>query len=163
MPDGRSLIGHGHTYKRRGTSTLFAALEVATGRITTAHTKRRRRRDFLGFMNRLVADHPDQEIHVILDNLNTHKPKRDRWHARHPNVHFHFTPTYASWLNQVETWFSILSRSALKGASFTSPRQLREAIDAFVKDYNTSPEPFEWRAESVHQKRLKKRYSELRK
>lgn len=163
LPDGRSLVGHGHTYKRRGTSTLFAALEVATGRVTTAHTKRRRRRDFLGFMNRLVADHPGREIHVILDNLNTHKPKRDRWLARHPNVHFHFTPTYASWLNQVETWFSILSRSALKGASFASPKQLREAIDAFVQTYNAEAEPFQWRAKTVHQKRLKKRYSELRK
>jgi len=163
LPDGRSLVGHGHTYKRRGTSTLFAALEVATGRVVSHHSKRRRRRDFLGFMNRLVADYRGREIHVILDNLNTHKPKRDRWLARHRNVHFHFTPTYASWLNQIETWFSILSRSALMGASFTSPQQLREAIDAFVQDYNSDAEPFEWRATTVHQKRLKKRFSDLRK
>jgi len=72
-------------------------------------------------MNRIVAQHPGREMHVILDNLNTHKPKHDRWLARHKNVHFHFTPTHASWLNQVEVWFSILSRHALAGASFTSP------------------------------------------
>jgi transposase len=73
-------------------------------------------------VNRVIADHPDRQIHVVLDNLNTHKPKRDLWLARHPNVHFHVTPTQALWMNQVEIWFSILSRSALQGASFTSPR-----------------------------------------
>src|SRR5215203_3802818 len=77
-------------------------------------------------MNKIVADHSDRDIHVVLDNLNTHKPKRDSWLPRHPNVRFHFTPTHASWMNQVEIWFSILSRSALQGASFTSPQQVRE-------------------------------------
>ena len=70
-------------------------------------------------MNQIVAENPDQEIHVILDNLNTHKPKRDRWLKLHPQVRMHYTPTYSSWLNQVECWFSIMSRAALKGASFT--------------------------------------------
>jgi transposase len=84
------------------------------------------------------------EIRVILDNLNTHKPKRDRWLKARPNVHLHFTPTYSSRLNEVECWFSILSRSALRGGSFTSARQLREAIDAFVKLYNVNATPFEW-------------------
>ena len=120
LPNGRSLHGQAHEYRRRGTTTLFAALEVATGQIKAKHTKRRRRAEFLDFMNEVVADYPDQEIHVILDNLTTHKPKRDRWLARHKNVHFHFTPTHASWLNQVEIWFSILARSTLEGASFTS-------------------------------------------
>ena len=84
-------------------------------------------------MNELVREYsPDQAIHVILDNLNTHKPKHDRWRTRHPNVHFHYTPTNACWLNQIEIWFSILTRRALQGASFSSPRQLREAIDAFI-------------------------------
>src|SRR6266404_3670993 len=73
------------------------------------HTQRRRRREFLDFMNEIVALYPQRELHVILDNLNTHKPKHDRWLARHKNIHFHFTPTHASWLNQVEVWFSILS------------------------------------------------------
>jgi transposase len=70
-------------------------------------------------MNELVAKNPDKEIHVVLDNLNTHKPKQDRWLKAHPRVHFHFIPTHSSWLNQVECWFSILSRGALQGASFT--------------------------------------------
>ncbi len=163
LANGRSLLGHGSTYKRHGTTTLFAALEVATGKVKTEHRKRRRRREFLAFMNRVVADYPDQDIHVILDNLNTHKPKRDRWLARHPNVHFHFTPTYASWLNQVEVWFSILTRATLEGASFTSPTQIREAIDAFVQDYNQAPVPFEWRAETVYPRKLTSRYRDLRK
>ena len=84
LPNGRSLLGHGSTYKRHGMTTLFAALDVATGKVKTDHRKRRRRRDFLAFMNRVVADYPDQDIHVILDNPNTHKPKRDRWLVRHP-------------------------------------------------------------------------------
>ena len=96
LPNGRALTGFAHEYKRRGTTTLFAALEVATGQIKAKHTKRRRRAEFLDFMNEVVADYPDREIHVVLDNLSTHKPKRDRWLARHKNVHFHFTPTHAS-------------------------------------------------------------------
>jgi hypothetical protein len=103
LPNGRSLHGQEHEYRRRGTTTLFAALEVATGQIKAKHTKRRRRAEFLDFMNEVVADCPGQEIHVVLDNLRTHKPKRDRWRARHTNVHFHFTPTHASWLNQVRS------------------------------------------------------------
>ena len=109
LPSGRAMTGQSHDYKRHGTTTLFAALEVATGKVTGKHYKRRRRVEFLDFMNRLVADYPDREIHVILDNLSTHKPKRDLWLARHPKVHFHYTPTHTSWLNQIEIWFSILS------------------------------------------------------
>ena len=87
---------------RGSNSTLITALNVATGQITARHTKRRRRVEFLDFMNALVADYPDQAIHVILDNLSTYTPKRDRWLARHKNVHFHVTPTHASWLNPVD-------------------------------------------------------------
>ncbi len=110
------MTGHSHDYKRNGTSTLFAAFEVATGKVTAAHKTRRRRIEFLDFMNDIVAAHADTAIHVILDNLNTHKPRNDRWLRRHPNVHFHFTPTRASWLNQVEIWFSILQGQSLHGA-----------------------------------------------
>jgi len=85
-----------HDYKRHGTTTLFAALNVASGEVHAKHYSRRRRIEFLDFMNRIVAEHPKRQIHVILDNLNTHKPKNDRWLKRHPNVHFHFTPTRAS-------------------------------------------------------------------
>ena len=155
FPDGRAMTGFSHEYTRHGTTTLFAALEVATGRVKGDHYARRRRREFLDFMNEVVADYPDRELHVILDNLNTHKSKHDRWGSRHPHVHFHFTPTHASWLNQVEVWFSILTRSALRGASFTSPRQVREAIDRFIEVYNPTAHPFEWTKTEVGPKAFK--------
>ena len=157
LPNGRALTGHSHDYKRNGTSTLFAAFEVATGKVTAAHKNRRRRVEFLDFMNDIVADHPDTAIHVILDNLNTHKPKNDRWLKRHPDVHFHFTPTRASWLNQVEIWFSILEGKSLHGASFTSVKQLREHVDAFIAAYNQNAKPFVWTKAKVHQRRIKGR------
>ena len=125
------------------------------------HTKRRRRLEFLDFMNQVVADYPEHEIHVVLDNLSTHKPKRDLWLARHTNVHFHFTPTHASWLNQVEIWFSILSRGALQGASFTAVRELRTAIDAFIQAYNASATPFQWLKARVRPNGLASRISDL--
>lgn len=161
LPNGRALFGQSHGYKRHGTTNLFAALDIATGQVKAGHYSRRRRREFLHFMNSVIKDHPDKEIHVILDNLNTHKPKRDLWLKRHPNVHFHFTPTGASWLNQVEVWFSIMSRAALKGASFISPQQVRDAIDNFIAVHNENAAPFQWRKKSVGPKGLKKRYSDL--
>jgi transposase len=156
LPNGRALRGVSHEYKRHGTTTLFAALNVHSGAVHGKHAQRRRRREFLAFMNEVVADYPVQEIHVVLDNLNTHKPKHDRWLARHPNVHFHFTPTHASWLNQIETWFSILSRQALRGSSFRSPREVRDRIDAFIAAYNRNALPFRWRAAKVHPVDLKR-------
>ena len=161
LPDGRAVNGYSHCYKRHGTTTLFAALEVTTGLVKTGHYNRRRRREFLDFMNQIVAAHGDREIHVVLDNLSTHKPKEDRWLKRHPNVRFHFIPTYSSWLNQVEVWFSILSRQALQGASFTSPAQLRQAIDDFVEVYNEKAAPFEWKKAVVFSSSPKKKYSDL--
>jgi transposase len=162
LPNGRTLSGRSHDYKRHGTSTLFAALDLATGKVSAAHKKRRRRVEFLDFMNRIVADYPDTEIHVVLDNLNTHKPKNDRWLKLHPNVHFHFTPTRASWLNQVEIWFSILAGKSLRGASFTSIHQLRQHIDAFIEAYNEDASPFVWTKAVVHQRRFKgRRVSQL--
>jgi transposase len=92
LPNGRPLMGFGHEYKRHGTTTLFGALNIASGQIRKGHYNRRRRREFLNFMNELIAEYPEQEIHVILDNLRTHKPKHDRWLSRHKNVHFHYTP-----------------------------------------------------------------------
>jgi transposase len=156
LPNGRALTGQSHDYKRHGTTTLFAALEVATGRIIAAHSKRRRRVEFLGFMNSLVATFPGRELHVILDNLNTHK-KNERWLKKHPKVHFHFIPTRSSWLNQIETWFSILQGQSLNGASFTAIDQLQEHIDAFIAAYNDTAEPFAWTKKKVHQRRFKNR------
>lgn len=157
LPNGRTLTGHSHDYKRNGTSTLFAAFEVATGKVTVAHKNRRRRVEFLAFMNKIVGDYPDTAIHVILDNLNTHKPKNDRWLKRHPNVQFHFTPTRASWLNQAEIWFSILEGKSLHGASFTSVGQLRQHIDAFIEAYNENATPFVWTKKKVRRRRIKNR------
>ncbi|MEJ7607932.1 MAG: IS630 family transposase [Bryobacteraceae bacterium] len=161
LPDGKAVNGFSHCYKRHGTTTLFAALEISSGVVKAAHYNRRRRREFLDFINEVVAEHENREIHVVLDNLNTHKPKNDRWLKRHPNVHLHFTPTYSSWLNQVECWFSILSRQALRGASFTSPRQLRQAIDNFVTVYNQTAVPFEWKKAVVFPSAPKRKYSDL--
>ncbi len=160
--DGKTYTGFSDRYKRHGTTTLFGALEVATGMVTTGHYKRRRRREFLDFMNRIVSQYPaGQEIHVILDNLNTHKKKRGTWLSRHPNVHFHYTPTNASWLNQIEIWFSILTIRVLRNGSFTSPKQLRDAIDKYTKAYDEDCSPFEWRKEKAHQVTLKRCYADL--
>jgi transposase len=161
LPNGRALTGHSHDYKRHGTSTLFAAFDVATGKVKAAHKKRRRRKEFLDFMDEVVAAYPRSRLEVILDNLNTHK-KNEEWLARHPKVTFHYTPTRASWLNQVEGWFSILQGQSLTGASFTSVEQLRQHIDAFIETYNEDAEPFAWTKSKVHQRRVKgRRISEL--
>ena len=156
LPNGRALTGQSHDYKRHGTTTLFAALEVATGKIIAAHSKRRRRVEFLDFMNSVTAAFPGRKLHVILDNLNTHK-KNEHWLKAHPNVQFHFTPTSASWLNQVEVWFSILQGQSLSGTSFTSLKQLQEHIDAYVNAYNDKAEPFIWTKKKVRQRRFKGR------
>lgn len=121
-----------------------------------------RREDFLGFMDAIIAETPaDKELHVILDNYCTHK-RCDAWLAQHPNVHFHFTPTSASWLNQVEIWFGILSRKALRGASFKSIEDLRQAIEDFVAAYNPSASPFRWRKREVHGSQLRNTIVNLR-
>lgn len=161
LHDGTALTGVSHCYKRHGTTTLFAALDIISGKVKAGHYSRRRRREFLDFMNEIVADNPDREIHVVLDNLNTHKPKCDRWLQRHPNVHFHYTPTYSSWLNQVECWFSILVRRALRGISCTSPQQVRDAIDRFVDAYNETAAPFEWKVSTVRAVKPTHTYAEL--
>ena len=161
LPNGRALTGYNHEYKHHGTTTLFAALEVATGLAQAGHFARRRRREFLLFLNEIVASYPEQEIHVILDNLKTHKPQIDRWLSRHSNIHFHHTPTHASWLNQIEIWFSILIRRTLKGVSFTLSRQMREAINRFLEVHNQNAAPFEWRKRKVFPKSLKKNYADF--
>jgi transposase len=160
--DGQTFRGFSDRYKRHGTTTLFGALEVASGLVTTGHYQRRRRIEFLDFMNKLVRQYPeDQEIHVILDNLSTHAKKGGTWLARHPNVHFHFTPTNASWLNQIEVWFSILTVRVLRGSSFTSPRELRGVIDRFTSAWRENCSPFAWTKEEVHQVTLKRCYADL--
>ncbi len=160
--NGKIVRGFKSTYKRHGTLNLFAALRVATGQITSQITTTKRREDFLGFMDAIIAETPaDTELHVILDNYCTHK-RCDAWLAQHPNVHFHFTPTSASWLNQVEIWFGILSRKALRGASFKSIEDLRQAIEDFVAAYNPSASPFRWRKREVHGSQLRNTIVNLR-
>jgi transposase len=112
-------------------------------------------------MDDVVAAYPETRLEVILDNLNTHK-KNEKWLARHPLVTFHYTPTRASWLNQVECWFSILQGQSLTGASFKSVDDLKAHIDAYIAEYNNTAEPFVWTKSKVHQRRVKgRRLSEL--
>jgi transposase len=161
LPDGQAMRGFNHEYKRHGTTTLFAAMEIATGLVKVGHYPRRRRREFLDFMNSVVIGYPETELHVVLDNLNTHKPRHDRWLAKHPNVHFHYTPTHASWMNQVECWFSILWRQALRGLNAISVRDVRESIDAFIEAYSQEAQPFEWSKQIVHPGQFKNSYADL--
>ena len=152
---GKIVRGFKSTYKRHGTLNLFAALEVATGAVYTQTTKQKRRLEFLEFMDQVMADIPKaKEIHVILDNYCIHK-KNEAWLAAHPNVYFHFTPTSASWLNQVEIWFGILSRKALRGANLRSVDELRQAIEAFVAAYGPTARPFVWRKREVKGSQLR--------
>jgi transposase len=152
---GKVIRAYQSTYKRHGTLNLFAALEVATGKIQGKVTQEKKRLDFQAFMDELVKEYSsDQELHVVLDNYSTHK-KNDEWLARHPHVHFHFTPTSASWLNQVEIWFGIFSRKALRGASFANPQQLRQHIEDFIARYNPNSKPFKWRKREVKGAQLK--------
>jgi len=152
---GKIVRGLKSTYKRHGTLNLFAALDIATGLIQSKTTVTKKRPDFQEFLDEVVADVPiDREVHIILDNYCTHK-KNDEWLAAHPNVNFHFTPTSASWLNQVEIWFGILSRKALRGASFNSAEQLTQAIKDFVAAYNNNANPFVWRKREVKGSQLR--------
>jgi len=144
------------TYKRNGTLNLFAALEIASGQVHAQTTERKKREDFRRFLDAVVAELPaDKEIHVILDNYCTHKKNGD-WLAQYQGrVQFHFTPTSASWLNQVEIWFGLLTRKTLRGASFASQDQLRSAIEAFVARTNENPKPFHWRKREVKGSQLR--------
>lgn len=152
---GKIVRAYKSTYKRHGTLNLFAALEVSTGNIQGKVTEAKKRIDFQKFMDEVVAEYSsDQELHVILDNYCTHK-KNEEWLARNNNVYFHYTPTSASWLNQVEIWFGIFSRKALRGASFTSPQELRQRIEDYIKRYNPDSKPFKWRKREVKGAQIK--------
>ncbi len=153
--NGRIVRAYKSTYKRHGTLNLFGALEVGTGKVIGKVTKTKKRNDFQLFLDEVVSEYTaDQDIHVILDNYCTHK-NNDTWLEKYSNVHFHYTPTSASWLNQVEIWFGIFSRKALRGASFTSPAQLRRKIEAYIAHYNPTSKPFKWRKREVVGSQLK--------
>jgi transposase len=135
-----------HNYIRNGTLDLFAALNVATGEVLARCKRKHRAQDFVAFLSAIDASvEPAREVHVVLDNLSAHKaPAVHRWLLRHPRFHFHFTPTYASWLNLVERFFGLLTEKALKRGSHTSIPQLREAILAYVDAHNERGKPFLW-------------------
>jgi len=137
---------HGFEYYRHGTLSLYAALEVATGQIEGMPAARHTSADFLRFMTQLVARYPrTQALHVILDNLSAHKTKAvAAWQAAHPNVQFHFTPTYSSWLNQVELWFAKIERDCIARGIFTSVPDLRKKLMQYIRLHNKTAQPFIW-------------------
>jgi len=153
---GAVVRGLKSTYKRHGTLNLFAALEVATGQVHAQTTDTKKREDFRRFLDAVIVELPvDKEIHVILDNYCTHK-KNDDWLEKYEGrVQFHFTPTSASWLNQIEIVFGILTRKTLEGASFRNKQELRSAIEAFLKRHNQHAKPFRWRKREVKGSQLR--------
>jgi transposase len=144
MRSGRATC-HTHDYKRHGVVDLYAALEVATGNVTHQLRDSHTAADFLAFMNRVVRAYPKRELHVILDNSSSHHtPEVQDWLSQHRRVHFHFTPTSASWINQVEGWFGILAKQSLFLTDFRSKNALRDHLRAFLRTWNQNPTPFEW-------------------
>ncbi|MEO8605160.1 MAG: IS630 family transposase [bacterium] len=136
---------HTHDHKRHGMLDLYAALEVATGRVTHRLSERHTAADFLAFMRQVVRAYPTQELRVILDNSSSHgTPAVRAWLAAHPQVHFHYTPTSASWLNQVEGFFGILSKQSLSQTDFPSKRALRAHLSAYMRAWKHHPTPFVW-------------------
>ncbi|MDP9409169.1 MAG: IS630 family transposase [Actinomycetota bacterium] len=136
---------HTHDYRRHGTTTLFAALEVATGRVTDACYDRHRHQEFLAFLRQVAKTYPRRQLHVVCDNYATHKhPAVRAWLARHPRVRLHFTPTSGSWLNLVEAFFSIITRQALRRGSFPTVADLIAAIERFIDAWNERCAPFTW-------------------
>jgi transposase len=132
-------------YIRHGTTTLFAALEVATGRVTDTCTERHRHQEFGAFLKQVAATYPGRELHVVVDNYATHKhPAVRAWLTRHPRVHLHFTPTSGSWLNLVEAFFSIITRQALRRGDFPTVADLIAAIGRFIDAWNDRCAPFTW-------------------
>jgi transposase len=162
MPDGRAMTGFAHEYRRHETTNLFAALNVATGQVLGKCFAKKTRDEFLKFLDVAVAQNPGKELHLVLDNLSVHKLAENHpWRTKNPNVHFHFTPTHASWINQIEAWFSILSRQALKGASFTNVKSLIAAIEKFIVSHNQEAMPFVWTKIRVSQKTPQSKYADL--
>lgn len=137
---------HTPTYLRHGTTTLFAALDIATGKVIGSCHQKHRAKEFIKFLGKINKEVPkDMEVHVVLDNYATHGTEKVlAWRKRHPRFHFHFTPTYSSWLNQVERWFGLLSERKIKRGSHRSTRALRKAIVEFIDAHNEEPKPFIW-------------------
>jgi len=157
LPMGLGYVeGVTHDYVRHGTTTLFAALDIASGQVLTRCKPRHRHQEFLGFLHHIDANvPPDLDIHLVVDNYATHKHgKVRRWLAARPRYHVHYTPTYSSWLNQVEIWFNLITQRAIRRGTFRSVKELVAKIESFVAHYNTKSKPFTWTAtaDSILQK-----------
>jgi putative transposase len=157
LPMGLGYVeGITHDYVRHGTTTLFAALDIATGAVFTECKPRHRHQEFLSFLRSLEACVPAElDVHLVVDNYATHKhPKVCTWLAQRPRFHMHYTPTYSSWLNQVERWFGLITQRAIRRGSFRSVKELVQKIDDFVQHYNRKQRPFIWTAtaDSILQK-----------
>ena len=134
-----------HDYVRNGTTTLFAALEIATGKVTGLCKKQHRHQEFLAFLQHVARAYPDIELHLVMDNYVTHKDAKVRaWLEANPRIHVHFTPTSGSWLNMVEVWFGIIERQAIHRGSFPSVRELMIKIREFITGWNRRKHPFIW-------------------
>jgi putative transposase len=157
LPMGLGYVeGVTHDYVRHGTTTLFAALDVANGQVISRLKDQHRHQEFLDFLRQIDRQTPTElDVHLIVDNYSTHKhAKVKAWLAKHRRFHMHFTPTYSSWLNQVERWFALITERAIRRNSFASVRELKQQIDLFVQRYNADATPFKWvaTAESILQK-----------
>lgn len=149
LPLGIGYVeGVTHDYVRHGTTTLFAALDIASGKVLTQCKHRHRHQEFLQFLRHIEVSVPKKlDVHLIVDNYAAHKhPKVRRWLAARPRFHVHYTPTYSSWLNQVEIWFNIITQRAIRRGTFRSVRDLVANIERFVKRYNRNCQPFAWTA-----------------
>jgi transposase len=149
LPMGLGYVeGITHDYVRHGTTTLFAALDVASGNVITQCKPHHRHQEFLSFLKHIDRNVPKElDIHLVIDNYSTHKhPKVRTWLAAHPRYHVHYTPTYASWLNQVERWFGLITQQAIRRGSFRSVKELIRHIQKFVDQYNIKTTPFMWTA-----------------
>ena len=169
LPMGLGYVeGVTHDYARHGTTTLFAALDISTGRVLTRCKRRHRHQEYLEFLKHIETNVPESlDIHLVVDNYATHKhPKIKRWLALHPRYQVHYTPTYASWLNQVEIWFNLITQRAIRRGTFKSVKELIAKIESFVHSYNRDTHPFAWTAtaDSILEKikRLCQRISETR-
>jgi transposase len=144
LREGRA-VRHTHDYRRHGVVDLYAALDVGSGHVTHECKDSHTGADFLAFMKRVAKQHPRVDLHVILDNSSTHStPDVQAWLAKNTRIHFHYTPTSASWLNQVEGFFGILTKQSLSLTNFVSKKALRDHIEAYIAKWNTSPTPFVW-------------------
>ena len=149
LPMGLGYVeGVTHDYRRHGTTTLFAALDAATGTVIAQCRRRHRHQEYLDFLREIDKNVPPElEVHVIVDNYATHKhPRVKRWLTARPRFHVHFTPTYASWLNQVEIWFNRITQRAIRRGTFRSVKELVAKIDQFVHAENAKARPFAWTA-----------------